>query len=168
MTITAQDVKKLRDATGAGMLDSKNALVEADGDFDKAIEVLRVKGRSKVEKRGAERTASAGLVANSGGALVELNSETDFVAKSDAFIALATEIAAAAEQAKAPDAETLKAVTLPSQTTVADAIEALASRHWREDRARQGHLLRRQCGDLHAPPVERPAARGRRTRRVRG
>ncbi len=127
MTITAQDVKKLRDATGAGMLDSKNALVEADGDFDKAIEVLRVKGRSKVEKRGAERTASAGLVANSGGALVELNSETDFVAKSDAFIALATEIAAAAEQAKAPDAETLKAVTLPSQTTVADAIEALAA-----------------------------------------
>lgn len=127
MTITAAEVKKLRDATGAGMLDSKNALVEADGDFDKAIEVLRIKGQRKVEKRGAERTASAGLVANSGGALVELKSETDFVAKSEAFIALAQEIVAAAEQSEAPDAETLNCVQLESGKTVAEAIEALAS-----------------------------------------
>ena len=110
MAITAADVKKLRDATGAGMMDSKKALEEADGDFDKAIEVLRVKGAAKAAKRGAERTASAGLVANAGGALVELNSETDFVAKSEGFIALADEIVAAAEQAKAADAEELKSV----------------------------------------------------------
>ncbi|MDX6296946.1 MAG: elongation factor Ts [Nocardioidaceae bacterium] len=126
-TIPAADVKRLRDATGAGMLDSKNALVEADGDFEKAIEVLRVKGQDKVKKRGAERTASAGLVVNSGGALVELNSETDFVAKSDSFISLANEIVTAAEQSKAADAQTLAGVTLPSGKTVAGAIESLAS-----------------------------------------
>jgi elongation factor Ts len=127
MPITAAEVKKLRDATGAGMLDSKKALVEADGNFEKAIEVLRVKGAAKVAKRGAERTASAGLVASSGGALVELNCETDFVAKSDSFRALGDEIVAAADQSQAGDAETLKSVPLPSGKTVAEAIGALAS-----------------------------------------
>ena len=127
MAITAADVKKLRDATGAGMMDSKKALEEADGDFDKAIEVLRVKGAAKAAKRGAERTASAGLVANAGGSLVELNSETDFVAKSEGFIALADEIVTAAEQAKAADADELKSVQLQSGKTVAEAIEAVAS-----------------------------------------
>ena len=127
MAVTAADVKKLRDATGAGMMDSKKALDEAAGDFDKAVEVLRVKGAAKAARRGAERTASAGLVASSGGALVELNSETDFVAKSEGFIALADEIVTAAEQANAADAAELKNVTLPSGKTVAEAIEALAS-----------------------------------------
>jgi elongation factor Ts len=127
MAIAAADVKKLRDATGAGMLDSKKALEEASGDFEKAIEVLRVKGAAKAAKRGAERTASAGLVANSGGALVELNSETDFVAKSDAFIDLANEIVAAAEASKASDAETLRSVTTAAGRTVAEAIESVAS-----------------------------------------
>jgi elongation factor Ts len=90
--ITAADVKKLRDATGAGMMDSKKALTEADGDFDKAVEILRVTGAAKAAKR-AERTASAGLVAAAGGALVELNSETDFVAKNDDFVAFARSLA---------------------------------------------------------------------------
>lgn len=126
MAITAADVKKLRDATGAGMMDSKKALEEANGDFDKAVEVLRVTGAAKAAKRGAERTASAGLVATEGGALVELNCETDFVAKSDSFIALAGEIAAAAAQAQAGDAETLKSVRLGTRLTVAEAIEGLA------------------------------------------
>jgi len=127
MTITAADVKRLRDATGAGMLASKNALVEADGDFEKAIEVLRIKGGKKVEQRGLERTASAGLVVNSGGALVELNSETDFVAKSDAFIALAGEIALEAEKNATADREVLEAVALPSGRTVAESINDLAA-----------------------------------------
>ena len=127
MAITAAEVKKLRDATGAGMMDAKKALDETEGDFDKAVDVLRVKGAAKAAKRGAERTASAGLVANAGGALVELNCETDFVAKSDGFIALAEEIVAAAERAKATDAETLKGVELAGGKTVADAIESLAS-----------------------------------------
>src|SRR4051794_3737417 len=127
MTITAADVKKLRDATGAGMLASKNALLEADGDFEKAIEVLRIKSGKKVEERGLERVASAGLVANSGGALVELKSETDFVTKSDAFIALAGEIVAAAETSKAADTESLLAVQLSSGKTVAESIKDLAA-----------------------------------------
>ena len=127
MAITAADVKRLRDATGAGMLDCKKALEEADGVFDKAVEVLRIKGAAKAAKRGATRTASAGLVANSGGALVQLNCETDFVAKSDAFIELANEIAAAAEQAQARDGEALTDVELPRGSTVGEAIESLAA-----------------------------------------
>ena len=63
MAIAAADVKKLRDATGAGMMDAKKALTEADGDFDQAIEALRISGAAKAAKRGAEREASAGLVA---------------------------------------------------------------------------------------------------------
>ena len=64
--ISAADVKKLRELTGAGMMDCKKALTEADGDFDKAVELLRVKGAAKAAKRGAEREASAGLVATLG------------------------------------------------------------------------------------------------------
>ena len=71
MSITAADVKKLRDLTGAGMMDAKKALTETDGDFDKAIELLRVKGQAKAKSRGEEREATAGLVASAGGALVE-------------------------------------------------------------------------------------------------
>ena len=81
---TAADVKRLRELTGAGMLDSKNALVEADGDFDKAVELLRIKGAKDVGKR-AERATAEGLVAAKDGALIELNSETDFVAKNAEF-----------------------------------------------------------------------------------
>jgi elongation factor Ts len=125
--ISAADVKRLRDLTSAGMMDSKKALEEADGDFDKAVEILRVKGAAKAQKRGAERTASAGLVANAGHALVELNCETDFVAKGDDFVAAAQQIAEAADEAKAADAEALKAVKL-GDSTVGEAVEALAVR----------------------------------------
>jgi elongation factor Ts len=126
MASSAADVKKLRTATGAGMMDCKRALDEADGDFEKAIEVLRVKGAAKAAKRGAERTASAGLIATAGGALVELNSETDFVAKSDQFIALAEQVVIAAGRAKAHDGEALKQARLDDGQTVAEAVEALA------------------------------------------
>ena len=125
--ITAADVKKLRDLTGAGMLDSKTALTEADGDFDTAIEVLRVKGAAKVVKRGAERSASAGLVAASGTALVELNSETDFVAKNEQFQQLAADIAAAAARARQADAHALLDVELADDKTVEQAIAGLAA-----------------------------------------
>ena len=81
---TAADVKRLRELTGAGMLDCKNALAETDGDFDKAVEVLRIKGAKDVGKR-AERATAEGLVAAKDGALIELNSETDFVAKNAEF-----------------------------------------------------------------------------------
>src|SRR5215475_13955550 len=90
---TAADVKRLRDLTGAGMLDCKKALEEADGDFDRAVEILRVKGAKDVNKR-AERTAANGLVAHHGHALLELNCETDFVAKSGELVALGGELVA--------------------------------------------------------------------------
>ena len=125
MAITAADVKKLRDLTAAGMMDAKKALEEADGDFDRAVEILRVKGQAKAGKRAAEREATAGLVAASGGALVELKSETDFVAKNEDFVATAQRIAEAANVAKATDVEALKAVELDGKT-VGEIVEGLA------------------------------------------
>ena len=127
MAITASDVKKLRDTTGAGMMDCKKALTEADGDFDKAIELLRIKLGKKAAERGAERTASAGLVATSGTALVELNCETDFVAKGEDFISTAQRIADAAAEARPADAEALKAVKIGDET-VDEVVKALAVR----------------------------------------
>ncbi len=125
MAISAADVKKLRELTGAGMMDCKKSLEEADGDFDKAAELIRVKLGKKMAERGAEREASAGLVVTSGGALVELNCETDFVAKGDEFVSAAQQIADAAAEAKAADADTLKAVQLGDKS-VAEVVENLA------------------------------------------
>ncbi len=127
MSITAADVKKLRDATGAGMMDAKKALTEAVGDFDKAVEILRITGAAKAAKRGAERDASAGLVAMHGSAIVELNSETDFVAKNDQFVALAEQLAKLADSVKPANSDELAAATLPDGQTVADAVAALAA-----------------------------------------
>jgi elongation factor Ts len=125
MAYTAADVKKLRELTQAGMMDCKKALDETDGDFDKAVELLRVKGAAKAAARAAEREASAGLVAASGNALISLKAETDFVAKNDAFIAAAQQIAEAADANKTGDAEALKAVSLGDKT-VGETVEELA------------------------------------------
>ncbi|MET8552676.1 translation elongation factor Ts [Micromonospora zamorensis] len=119
--ITAADVKKLRDLTGAGMMDSKKALTEAEGDFDKAIEILRVKGAKDVGKR-AGRTAANGLVAHSGKALLEVNCETDFVAKTESFIALAQQLVEHGERAGVNSAEELLASELNGKV-VADLIQ---------------------------------------------
>ena len=123
---TAADVKRLRELTGAGMLDSKNALVEAEGDFDKAVELLRIKGAKDVGKR-AERATAEGLVAAKDGALIELNSETDFVAKNAEFQALADLVVAAAAASKAADIEALKAAPA-GDTTVEQAIADLSAK----------------------------------------
>ena len=122
---TAADVKKLRELTQAGMMDCKKALTEADGDFDKAVELLRVKGAAKAAARGAERETAAGLVATSGNALVELKSETDFVAKNEDFIAKAQQIADVADSVKATDTAALKAAELDGKT-VGEVVEDLA------------------------------------------
>jgi elongation factor Ts len=122
---TAADVKRLRELTGAGMMDCKKALDETDGDFDKAVELLRVKGAAKAAKRGAEREASAGLVAHAPGVLVELKCETDFVAKGEDFIATAQKIADAASENGPADVEALKKVSLGDQT-VGEVVESLA------------------------------------------
>ncbi|MGC4867134.1 translation elongation factor Ts [Micromonospora sp. DT53] len=119
--ITAADVKKLRDLTGAGMMDSKKALTEAEGDFDKAVEILRVKGAKDVGKR-AGRTAANGLVAHSGKALLELNCETDFVAKTESFIALGQQLVEHGERSGVNSAEELLATELDGKV-IADLIQ---------------------------------------------
>ena len=124
--ISAADVKRLRDATGAGMMDSKKALEEADGDFDRAIEVLRIKGAAKADKRG-EREAVNGLVAAAEGAMIELASETDFVAKNEQFQTLATDIVAHFAASTATDVESLKAETLKDGKTVEENVQGLAA-----------------------------------------
>ncbi|MFW0790244.1 translation elongation factor Ts [Gordonia sp. CPCC 205333] len=123
---TAADVKRLRELTGSGMLDCKNALANNDGDFDKAVEELRIKGAKDVGKR-AERSTAEGLVAARDGVMIELNSETDFVAKNDEFQALADQVIGAAVEAKTSDVEALKAAKL-GDGTVADAIAALSAK----------------------------------------
>jgi elongation factor Ts len=98
VAVTAQDVKALRDRTGAGMMDCKSALEEAGGDVERAVEILRVRGQAKAARRG-ERTASEGIVASyvhaTGkiGVLVEVDCETDFVARNEQFQAFAREVA---------------------------------------------------------------------------
>lgn len=117
---TAADVKALREATGSGMLDCKKALEETNGDYDKAVEILRIKGAKSVSKR-ADREASEGLVAVSGNTIVEINCETDFVAKNQAFIDFATSIAEAAGAAKVNSREELEALEIDGKT-VADIV----------------------------------------------
>jgi elongation factor Ts len=124
--ITAADVKKLRDLTSAGMMECKKALTEADGDFDAAVEILRISGAAKAAKRGAERTTKNGLVAAKGGSLVELLCETDFVAKNEDFQQLAEVIVTAADAGRVTDREVLADLTLPSGKTVVEEISAMA------------------------------------------
>ncbi len=97
MAVTIEDIKRLKDLTGAGLTDAKKALEESQGDFDKALEAMRKKGLTKAEKR-SEREAKAGLVETYNhdariGVVVEVNCETDFVAKTEEFRALAHDIA---------------------------------------------------------------------------
>jgi elongation factor Ts len=138
-SVAAADVKRLRDVTGAGMMDAKKALEESEGDFDKAIELLRVKAGAKVQKRDGERNASNGLVAAAEGAMIELACETDFVAKGEDLQTLAADIVAhlagsanfeASAGASDPIglAQKLLGETLKDGRTVADNIEAVAAR----------------------------------------
>ncbi|MBX6723091.1 MAG: translation elongation factor Ts, partial [Dactylosporangium sp.] len=122
---TATDVKKLRDLTGAGMMDCKKALDEAAGDFDKAVEILRIKGAKDVGKR-AGRTAANGLVAHSGNALLELNCETDFVAKSEDFISLAQRLVEHVAATRPADIEALLASEIDGKTVASLVDEAAA------------------------------------------
>jgi len=125
---TAADVKRLREQTGAGMMDCKNALEEANGDLEGAVELLRVKGAKDVNKRAA-RTAANGLVAaqlygTEAGVLVELNCETDFVANTDLFQQVAADIARAALDARVNDKPTLLTTEAKPGTTVEQLIDS--------------------------------------------
>ncbi|MGJ7906224.1 translation elongation factor Ts [Actinopolyspora sp. H202] len=123
---SAADVKRLRDVTGSGMMDCKKALEETEGDFDKAIENLRIKGAKDVGKR-AERSTAEGLVAGGNGVLIEFNSETDFVAKNDEFVELADKIVAAAKEAGSADVETVSEAKL-GDSTVGTTIHDLSAK----------------------------------------
>ncbi|UAB81710.1 elongation factor Ts [Marixanthomonas sp. SCSIO 43207] len=123
--ITAAEVNKLRKSTGAGMMDCKKALVEADGDFDKAIEILRKKGQKIAAKR-ADRESSEGAVIakvnsdNTKGVIVSLNCETDFVAKNDDFVKLANDFAELALNTSSKEelmAKDFKGITVEEKLT---------------------------------------------------
>ena len=126
---TAADVKALREQTGAGMMDVKKALTEANGDAEKALEIIRLKGLKSLSKREG-RQASAGLLAaqtdGTVGVLVEVNSETDFVAKNQKFIDFSNEVLAAAVASKAADLDALLAAPM-GEGTVKDRLDAFAA-----------------------------------------
>lgn len=132
MAVSAADIKRLREITGAGMSDCKNALVEADGDVDKAVETLRIKGLKGVAKREG-RAASNGLViaeleGTTRGTLLELNCETDFVGKGERFQALAQQVVTAALGANDPsevtvDGKPLQEVLDEANATLGEKIE---------------------------------------------
>jgi elongation factor Ts len=124
---TAADVKKLRDLTGAGMMDCKKALEEAGGDFDKAVEILRIKGAKDVGKR-AGRTTANGLVAHTGRALLELNCETDFVAKNADFVGLAQTLVEHVAATQPADVNALLASELSAGRTVAATVEEFSAK----------------------------------------
>ena len=134
MGVSVDDIKKLRELTGVGLTDAKKALVEADGDFDKALEEMRKKGLTKAEKKG-DREAREGLIesyVHSGriGVIVEVNCETDFVARLDDFKTLAHEIAMqiAAMNPKYASAEDIPAEEMERVKAELMASEALASK----------------------------------------
>jgi elongation factor Ts len=126
-SVTAADIKKLRESTGAGMTDCKNALVEADGDYDKAMEQLRVKGLKGVAKREG-RSASNGLVTahlegSGSGVLLELNCETDFVAKGEKFQQVAQHVVERLAASKPADLDAALATDAGDGKTVKDYLD---------------------------------------------
>ena len=129
--ITASQVKELRERTGAGMMECKKALTENNGDIDAAAEWLRKSGLAKADKK-ADRVAAEGRIvsAQDGGkaVLVEINSETDFVAKDENFLKFADAVAQAALASGAADAEALKSAKLPSGETVEEARAAVIAK----------------------------------------
>nr|WP_126831029.1 translation elongation factor Ts [Vagococcus fessus] len=127
MKITAAMVKELRDATGVGMMDAKKALVEVDGDMDKAVDFLREKGLAKAANKG-DRIAAEGLanvhVAGNTAAIVEVNSETDFVSKNDMFVDLVAKIAKLVAENKPANMEEALAITTENGTIEKECLEA--------------------------------------------
>ncbi|MAY84130.1 MAG: translation elongation factor Ts, partial [Flavobacteriales bacterium] len=125
--ITAAEVNKLRKQTGAGMMDCKKALVEAEGDFDKAIEILRKKGQKVAEKR-SDRDANEGAVlaatdaSGKFGAVISLNCETDFVAKNEDFVGTAKQILNVAIENKPASLEELKGLKFNDAQTIEEKI----------------------------------------------
>lgn len=133
MSISAKDVKKLRDVTGVGMMDCKKALTETNGDFDAAIDLLRKKGQKVAAKR-AEKEAKEGLIVtavsndNKTGAIAEVNCETDFVARGEDFSGFAKRVVEIALSEQPADLDSLKALQFDDKDTVESATLSLTGR----------------------------------------
>jgi len=163
MSISAQDVKELRDATGVGMMDCKKALEEADGDFDKAVELLRKKGQKVAAKR-ADREAEEGLVVTaisddaSTGAIVEVNCETDFVARNDDFSSFADRVADLVLSERPDDLDALHALHYNGERTVKEELVRMTGRIGEKLDIRRFDLLEAD-GDGHIVSYIHPGSK---------
>ncbi len=156
---TAADVKRLRELTGSGMMDCKNALADTDGDFDKAVEFLRIKGAKDVGKR-AERSTANGLVSATDGVMVELNCETDFVAKNAEFQQLGERIVALAVIHKPADVAALNALELDGKP-VSAVVEEFSARIGEKLQVRRVAVLNTPVAAyLHRKSADLPPAVG--------
>ncbi|WP_199039322.1 translation elongation factor Ts [Glycomyces salinus] len=156
---TMADVKKLREATGSGMMDVKKALEEADGDYDVALEALRIKGAKDVGKR-AERTTAQGLVAQSDGTLLELLCETDFVAKSGPFIELAQTLVELAAETRPADTAAFAEAKLGDKTVAETVAEESAKLGEKIVVGRVGSLEGEVAVYMHRKAADLPPAVG--------
>ena len=159
MAITAKDVQKLREMTGVGMMDCKKALTEAEGDFDKAVEILREKGLAASAKK-AGRIAAEGMayaaVVDGMGVVVEVNAETDFVAKNEKFVDFVKGVAATVAECKPADLDALMACKFAGgELTVLEQ-----QRRWFWLSARTSRFAALPCLPRALPfPTSTPAAR---------
>ena len=151
MSISAQQVKELRDATGVGMMDCKEALKEADGDFDEAVSILRKKGQEVASDRAAKE-ADEGLVVtalssdDTTGAIVEVNCETDFVARNDDFQEFADTVAERVLAEHPDDLDALKDLTYEGDATIEDELVALTGKIGEKLAVRRFNLLESEDG----------------------
>jgi elongation factor Ts len=153
MSISAKQVKELRDATGVGMMDCKEALKEADGDFDEAVSILRKKGQEVASDRAAKE-ADEGLVVTalsddqSVGAIVEVNCETDFVARNDDFQTFADRVAERVLAEAPDDLDALKALSYEDDATIEDELVALTGKIGEKLTVRRFELLESETGRI--------------------
>jgi elongation factor Ts len=153
MSISAQQVKELRDATGVGMMDCKEALKEADGDFDEAVSILRKKGQEVASDRAAKE-ADEGLVVTalsddaSVGVIVEVNCETDFVARNDDFQAFADRVADRVLAERPADLDALKDLTYEDDATIEDELVALTGKIGEKLAVRRFDILESDAGQI--------------------
>ncbi len=153
MSVSAKQVKELRDATGVGMMDCKDALKEADGDFDEAVSILRKKGQEVASDRAAAE-ADEGLVVTAvsddgaAGAIVEVNCETDFVARNDDFQSFCDTVAERALEERPDTLEALEALPYEGDTTIEDELVALTGRIGEKLTIRRFDLLESDDGQI--------------------
>ena len=153
MSISAKDVKRLREATGVGMMDCKKALEEADGDFDEAVSILRKKGENVARKR-SEKEADEGLVSvaisddGSRGAIVEVNCETDFVARNDDFSSFVDRVAELVLHEQPENIDALKDLAYEDGRTVGDELVAMTGRIGEKLEIRRFTVLESDEGEI--------------------